>query len=440
MPPSIEAEGLWKQYRYGTIGYGTLRQDFQSWWARIRKREDPNAPTHPRPRTPRAGETLDRFWALEDVSFSVDSGDVVGVIGRNGAGKSTLLKVLSRVTSPTRGEVRLRGRVASLLEVGTGFHPDLTGQENVYLNGSIHGMTRAEIRGKYDEIVEFAGLGPFMATPVKRYSTGMYMRLAFSVAAHLSSEILVVDEVLAVGDAEFQKKCLGKLGGISQEGRTVLFVSHNMNAIEELCSSAIWLEGGRVLERGAPPSGVVERYIRSLGSATVSRADSGLRPNPWAELLAFELVDENGQEVRGAVRNNAKTVIRIRVEVKRPDPGLNFGYALFAAGGQLLYWSLAADASESERPQLEKGVQSLVSELPRRLLNEGIYEAHLWAGIHAVEWLSQPMHGSPFVRFEIRGGLSDSEFWREARPGLLAPLLAWQMQDGLRADADRVRE
>src|SRR6266700_2499504 len=200
------------------------------------------------------------FWALRDVSFSVKQGEVIGIIGRNGAGKSTLLKVLSRITEPSSGRVEMRGRVASLLEVGTGFHPELTGRENIYLNGAILGMTRLEIKKKFDEIVQFAEIDKFLDTPVKRYSSGMYVRLAFAVAAHLEPEILIVDEVLAVGDAEFQKKCLGKMHDVSKGGRTVIFVSHNMAAIENLCESAILLSQGRLVRRG-PVSDVIHHYL-----------------------------------------------------------------------------------------------------------------------------------------------------------------------------------
>lgn len=207
------------------------------------------------------GDEIEEFWALKDVSFEIKAGDSVGVIGRNGAGKSTLLKILSRITEPTSGEVRLRGRVASLLEVGTGFHPELSGRENIYLNGAILGMSRNEIRRKFDEIVDFAEVEKFLDTPVKRYSSGMYVRLAFAVAAHLEPEILVVDEVLAVGDAAFQKKCLGKMGAVAAEGRTVIFVSHNMGAISELCNRGILLHSGRLIDQG-PVSKIVDEYVR----------------------------------------------------------------------------------------------------------------------------------------------------------------------------------
>lgn len=242
----IEFNNVGKQYILGSIGTGTLSQDLNRWWANIRGKEDPYL---------KIGETNDRtqkgnsrfVWALRDINFKVEQGDVVGIIGKNGAGKSTLLKILSRVTSPTTGDIKIKGRIASLLEVGTGFHPEMTGRENIFMNGSIMGMTKAEIKSKFDEIIEFAGVAKYVDTPVKRYSSGMMVRLGFAIAAHLEPEILVVDEVLAVGDAEFQKKAIGKMQDVSKgEGRTVLFVSHNMAAVRSLCTRGIMLKNGMV--------------------------------------------------------------------------------------------------------------------------------------------------------------------------------------------------
>ncbi len=241
--PVISVENLSKTYRLGQIGTGTFSRDLQVWWARTRGKPNPLLKIGQVDHGNKIGETI---WALKDVSFQVEQGEVLGIIGKNGAGKSTLLKILSRVTAPTSGRVKVKGRIASLLEVGTGFHPELTGRENIYLNGAILGMTKDEVRRKFDEIVDFAGIEQFIDTPVKRYSSGMYVRLAFAVAAHLESEILLVDEVLAVGDAEFQKKCLGKMGDVaSKEGRTVLFVSHNMGAIVKLCERTVFMEKGK---------------------------------------------------------------------------------------------------------------------------------------------------------------------------------------------------
>ena len=247
---ALKAENISKQYRLGQVGTGTLSHDINRFWHQMRGKEDPYL---------KIGEANDRatkaeseyVWSLRDINFEIEQGDAVGIIGRNGAGKSTLLKLLSKVTKPTTGKIYTNGRIASLLEVGTGFHPEMTGRENIYLNGAILGMTRKEIKRKFDEIVDFSGVERYIDTPVKRYSSGMYVRLAFAVAAHLESEILIVDEVLAVGDAEFQKKCLGKMGDVSKgEGRTVLFVSHNMSSIKSLCNYGILLENGLLKNQG----------------------------------------------------------------------------------------------------------------------------------------------------------------------------------------------
>ncbi len=246
----IQAENISKQYRLGLVGTGTVRHDFKRWWYNVRGKEDPFL---------KIGEDNDRsvkgesdyVWSLRDINFQIEKGDSVGIIGKNGAGKSTLLKVLSQVTKPTTGKIYTKGRIASLLEVGTGFHPEMTGRENIYLNGAILGMRKYEITRKFDEIVDFSGVERYIDTPVKRYSSGMYVRLAFAVAAHLESEILIVDEVLAVGDAEFQKKCLGKMNDVSRgEGRTVLFVSHNLGAVASLCQKGLLLQNGRLVYDG----------------------------------------------------------------------------------------------------------------------------------------------------------------------------------------------
>jgi len=241
----LSIENVSKQYRLGTIGTGTISHDLNRWWHAVRGKDDPYAKIG----TVNNRDTKDEeeyVWALKDINLEINDGDVVGIIGKNGAGKSTLLKLLSQVTNPTTGNIKVRGRIASLLEVGTGFHPELTGRENIYLNGAILGMSKAEIASKFDEIVEFAGVARYIETPVKRYSSGMMVRLGFAVAAHLEPEILVVDEVLAVGDAEFQNKCIGKMKDVSEQGRTVLFVSHNMTSIKNLCDRGIVLTNGSV--------------------------------------------------------------------------------------------------------------------------------------------------------------------------------------------------
>jgi lipopolysaccharide transport system ATP-binding protein len=263
----ISVENISKAYRLGQIGGGTLREDFARWWARLCRKPDPYLKIGQEHHARKIGE---QFWALDDVSFQVKQGEVMGIIGRNGAGKSTLLKILSQVTTPTSGQIKVKGRIASLLEVGTGFHPELTGRENVFLNGAILGMTKAEIRKKFDEIVAFSEIEDFIDTPVKRYSSGMYVRLAFAVAAHLEPEILICDEVLAVGDAEFQKKCLGKMQDVSQrEGRTVLFVSHNLGVVRNLCQDACWFDAGKIKKIGSSIE-ITEAFLRQ-GVASVGR-------------------------------------------------------------------------------------------------------------------------------------------------------------------------
>ena len=268
---ALKAENISKQYRLGQVGTGTLSHDINRFWHQMRGKEDPYL---------KIGEANDRatkaeseyVWSLRDINFEIEQGDAVGIIGRNGAGKSTLLKLLSKVTKPTTGKIYTNGRIASLLEVGTGFHPEMTGRENIYLNGAILGMTRKEIKRKFDEIVDFSGVERYIDTPVKRYSSGMYVRLAFAVAAHLESEILIVDEVLAVGDAEFQKKCLGKMGDVSKgEGRTVLFVSHNMRSVKDLCNRAIILDKGKKILEGESTA-TISKYLSLNSSSEINYA------------------------------------------------------------------------------------------------------------------------------------------------------------------------
>ena len=303
----IEFNNVGKQYILGSIGTGTLSQDLNRWWANIRGKEDPYL---------KIGETNDRtqkgdsrfVWALRDINFKVEQGDVVGIVGKNGAGKSTLLKILSRVTSPTTGDIKIKGRIASLLEVGTGFHPEMTGRENIFMNGSIMGMTKAEIRSKFDEIVDFAGVAKYVDTPVKRYSSGMMVRLGFAIAAHLEPEILVVDEVLAVGDAEFQKKAIGKMQDVSKgEGRTVLFVSHNMAAIRSLCTRGVMLKNGLVDFIGNIPD-TLDHYLKNGDTKQESRIIENIK---WIKnTLKIYTIKINGTENSySTIRNGQKSLI-----------------------------------------------------------------------------------------------------------------------------------
>jgi lipopolysaccharide transport system ATP-binding protein len=422
MRPIIRVENLGKRYAVGRPeAYRTfreavmtaLRAPFRKMFGR---RGNPDA----------SGGTI---WALRDVSFEVAPGDVVGIIGRNGAGKSTLLKVLSRITDPTTGQVELYGRVGSLLEVGTGFHHELTGRENIYLSGAILGMTRREIRRKFDEIVAFAEVELFLDTPVKRYSSGMYMRLAFAVAAHLDPEILVVDEVLAVGDAAFQKKCLGKMGQVARQGRTVLFVSHNMNAVQELCSRAILLSGGRVQSISDDVDGLTRQYL-SVGEGQAAASEwvnpGGLYQNPYFHPRRFAVCDRDGATAGMPARNDAELWVVLEADIETLDPALTIGYAIYAEGDELLYWSYQTDTEPDRWPQLRRGRVRLRSRLPRRLLNEGSYRLELIGGLHCRKWLFRPRVNAPTLFLSVQGGLSDSPLWMARRDGLLAPVLEWE--------------
>jgi lipopolysaccharide transport system ATP-binding protein len=330
MSTVIEVDDVWKRYRLGIIGTGTLRHDFERWWHRVRGKPDPYAEVGAAPSAKVAGAKVaspnltplngaesdlgdDEVWALQGVSFEVKQGEILGIIGRNGAGKSTLLKILSRVTAPTSGEVRVKGRIASLLEVGTGFHPELTGRENVFLNGAILGMTRTETKKKFDEIVAFAGIETYIDTPVKRYSSGMYVRLAFAVAAHLEAEILIVDEVLAVGDQQFQQKCIGKMRDVSKLGRTVLFVSHNTNAITALCSKVMVLKRGRMIF-----SGKVEESFHYYGaSSSVSGSIDLASKKPGAYLQSLNII-QNGKSSSGILKADDKIDLVLRLKTSKP--------------------------------------------------------------------------------------------------------------------------
>jgi lipopolysaccharide transport system ATP-binding protein len=317
---SIRTDGLSKQYRIGRLHRGpdTLRDAISGWTSRIFSTS---------PRRPPSDNTI---WALRDVSLEVREGEVLGVVGRNGAGKSTLLSILSRITEPTEGRVEIRGRVGSLLEIGTGFHPELTGRQNIFLNGAILGMRRAEIAGKFDEIVAFADVEQFLDTPVKRYSSGMYLRLAFAVAAHLETDALLVDEVLAVGDLEFQRKCLGKMADVAHSGRTVLFVSHQLNAVRRLCPRTIWIDAGRVRMDG-PTANVLGAYE---ADASLPREQRELPHGKGAQFLAWEL-EPSGSEPN-VLTNREPVTVKVRVHLGRPVQRGRTGLGLRAADQTLV--------------------------------------------------------------------------------------------------------
>ncbi len=415
--PIIEVKGLSKEYRIGMDRtYKRFTESFT------------NAVRHPIRTLRGLAEPKDTFWALKDLNFEVERGEVLGIIGRNGAGKSTLLKILSRITYPTEGEIVMRGRVGSLLEVGTGFHPELTGRENIFFNGAILGMRKREIDDKFDEIVKFSGVEKFLDTPVKRYSSGMNVRLAFSVAAHLEPEILLVDEVLAVGDAEFQKKCLGKMGEVASEGRTVLFVSHNMNAVEQLCDVCIQLEEGYITQHSQDVRSTIRQYLLSQSTInTESKWENKTSEfmNPWFIPISFYIGGKNGEKLVMPVKNNDEMWIHIEGELKESDPALTLGYAIYSDGGNLLYWSYLTDENEIKGSELKVGKNHLKCRVPKRFLNEVTYRIEFISSLHFRQWICEPGKNTPAIFLTIKGGLSDSSYWIAKRPGLLAPVMEW---------------
>ncbi len=367
----------------------------------------------------------DEIWALRDISFDVKQGQALGIIGRNGAGKSTLLKILSRVTDPTEGYGELRGRVGSLLEVGTGFHPELTGRENIFLNGAILGMQKREIEARFDEIVEFSEVQKFIDTPVKRYSSGMYLRLAFAVAAHLEPEILVVDEVLAVGDADFQRKCLGKMSDVAESGRTVLFVSHNMSAIQRLTQESIVLEKGNVLLR-APSGEAVDFYLnRGLSKVGERYWEEDEIPSNSAPFkpLAIRIIDKAGL-VSDSVRSVDPITIEIEYELLEDITGLRVGYYLLTTRGEPVFTSFDIDSEElfKEFTSRPKGVFTSRCVIPPQTLNEGRFVLGINASSYMVRRYFQDDQA---LSFSVDASGAPGTQWPEPRPGAVRPALEW---------------
>jgi lipopolysaccharide transport system ATP-binding protein len=364
------------------------------------------------------------FWALRGASFEVSPGEVVGVVGRNGAGKSTLLKILSRITEPTEGRAEIRGRVGSLLEVGTGFHPELTGRENVYLNGAILGMRKAEIDRRFDEIVAFAEVEKFLETPVKHYSSGMYMRLAFAVAAHLESEILMVDEVLAVGDAQFQRKCLGKMSEVAHAGRTVLFVSHNMKAVRNLCGRALWISGGR-LRRSGPTGEVVEEYLRDAdmvsGGATLGDRIARLPADPAFRLLDVAVLQDGLATT--ILRSDLPVLVRVTYDVVQPVRELRVYFDIVDEQDDILIRSFHDEHEELIR-EIAPGRYTSTATLPANLLANRAYRLVVHAGIYNRRSCTGP--GVPVeLTVQAAGGINRA-YPGDALRAKLQPLIAWQ--------------
>ncbi len=391
----ISVEHLSKSYQLGVINTGTFYGDLKRWWARQRGNPDPYQKIGEADHGNRQGETL---WALKDINFQVQQGEALGIIGRNGAGKSTLLKILSRVTAPTSGEVKVKGRIASLLEVGTGFHPELTGRENIFLNGAIMGMDRREIQRKFDEIVDFSGVEQFIDTPVKRYSSGMYVRLAFAVAAHLEPEILIVDEVLAVGDAEFQKKCLGKMGDVASEGRTVLFVSHNLAAISNLCASAILLDKGILVLNSSTRDTVSlylhKQYAEQTGDIDLTDTKKVIRRN--------SLNNSNFKWTRAQVINSKGDLtttiglmepfeLVLTGKLDKPADDLIVGFGVMSKFGFPLFNSHSVDAKIQQK--FDKGQIIFRIKFENNYLGPGPYVIDLGAnGSGIVDWIPEAIN------------------------------------------------
>jgi lipopolysaccharide transport system ATP-binding protein len=418
MPIAIDAHGLSKRYRIGELqaAYGTLRESVTRTARRVVGKE------HHHDRK--------EIWALRDVSFDVAEGEVLGVIGSNGAGKSTLLKVLTRITTPTKGRATIRGRVGSLLEVGTGFHPELTGRENIFLNGSILGMKRREIQRKLPEIVEFSGIEPFIDTPVKRYSSGMHVRLAFSVAAHLEPDILLVDEVLAVGDAEFQQRSLGRMEDLSGTGRTVLLVSHNMQAINQLCDRVVWLEDGKVVEDG-DPSEVVTHYLHSAsgsGSRITWPDDDSAPGDDLVRLVSVRAVDEDGETI-DTIDIRRTVGIEIRFRVLRDGPGTFAKIKVRDGQGDVAFNALDTGAQwqESQSP----GVYASTAWIPPNLLNEGTTSVDVAVCTLRAPKLHQRTAAYDAVSFYVfdpgDGDSARGRFIGHLR-GAVRPLLEWSTE------------
>jgi lipopolysaccharide transport system ATP-binding protein len=423
---AVRVEGVGKRYvlgaARGAFSYGSLRDTLAAAANRSMRRFSGDHADGPRP----------TLWALRGGSFRVQAGESVGIIGRNGAGKSTLLKILSRITKPTEGCAELRGRLGSLLEVGTGFHPELTGRDNIFLNGAILGMRRHEIQRKFDAIVDFSGVAAFIDTPVKRYSSGMYVRLAFAVAAHLEPEILVVDEVLAVGDAAFQKQCLGKMHEVTRTGRTVLFVSHNMQAVMRLCSRALLLAGGQVVDDGASEQ-VVARYLSSELGTEARREwqpdDPAAPGNDWVRLRSVRVVDDRGQTVE-SLDIRRRVGIEISFEIRRREQAFVPGIALVNEQGSPVF--SAMDTSAIWREPRDPGVYTSTAWIPGNLLNEGSVVVSVALGTYAAGGKAvRQAVANDAVAFQVfdpgEGGSARGDF-----PGTwtapVRPLLEWTLE------------
>jgi lipopolysaccharide transport system ATP-binding protein len=404
--PIIDVVSVSKRYRLGAIGATRLIDDAERAWQRLTGK----------------AQKRDRseFWALRDVTFDVKKGEVIGIVGRNGAGKSTLLKILSRITEPTTGEITLRGRVASLLEVGTGFHPDLTGRENAFLNGAILGMTKAEIRSKLDEIVAFSEIGAFIDTPVKRYSSGMYVRLAFSVAAHLEPEILIVDEVLAVGDAQFQNKCLAKIRSLGDRGQTVLFVSHNLSTVTSLCTKGVVLHQGQVTFIGSAREAVQAYIARGSHDGGRWTRPAGVPPGKGITFQSATLAKGDGVEASD-FEHDDEIVLRLRADISRPFDNAQLAVRVTNQEGVPIFTTCNTDEARSYVP-LDAGVATYTIRFPLELLAPGRYVLKIAA--HSPKHLLYDIIDDE-ISFVIHDTGSLEQVLRDDRRGVINPVVHW---------------
>ncbi len=427
---AIQVEHLGKRYRIGELQrYKALRDTLTSaLHAPFRAAASIAKGRRSRAKDPAGDNTM---WAIKDISFEIKQGEVVGIIGRNGAGKSTLLKVLSRITEPTEGSAQMHGRVGSLLEVGTGFHPELTGRENIYLNGAILGMRKADIHRKFDEIVAFAEVEKFIDTPVKHYSSGMFIRLAFAVAAHLEPEILLVDEVLAVGDAEFQKKCLGKMGEVAKEGRTILFVSHNLAAVASLCDRVIMLCNGSLIRDGTTESTIrtylTESWSDQITLGEVFFSDVTLDPDTQFRLESVRTLDQDYQ-IRSEFLNSEPVIVEFGFSLQNQVPYLRIGFELKTASETTVFQTFHNDGSEvlTYRPDSNFRYR-LRSVIPAGLLNGGMYHIDLCVGIYRRRWIIKDRRA---LSFNMVFDVPNPDYMVCDRPGGIAPILDWSEVQG----------
>jgi len=421
----LKAENISKQYRLGLVGTGTISHDLNRWWNKVIGKEDPYL---------RVGDVNDRsvkgssdyVWALQDINFEVKQGEVLGIIGKNGAGKSTLLKILSKVTSPTTGEINTRGRIASLLEVGTGFHGEMTGRENIYLNGAILGMTKKEIISKIDDIIEFSGCERYIDTPVKRYSSGMTVRLAFAVAAFLEPEILVIDEVLAVGDAEFQKRAIGKMQNLSEEeGRTVLFVSHNMDTIMRLCTRAVLMKNGRIIENGNVDE-IIDKYLNTeFGTSSSKKWDINNSNNKIVRIIEAKAHNSNF-EVSKNFKITEKVGITITYEVLNSGNKIHSAFNFFNSNGVNIF-DAHENNTELYHVKKKNGIYQSTVWIPANLFSEGVVIVGVALVTH--DPFVKHFHETDAIAFNMIDDLSNSptrgDYVGNMR-GIIRPLLDWE--------------